>query len=72
MDNNEIDFIKFLENVNKLENIIKNQMSDRKFDALLYKRFNISIDNVDKEYNKLLLRKVTENLIHEKIFNLIN
>tara|TARA_B110000211_G_C13948777_1_gene495142 strand:+ start:635 stop:856 length:222 start_codon:yes stop_codon:yes gene_type:complete len=72
MDNNDIDFNNFLEKVTKLENIIENQMDNRDFNAILYSRFNIRIENIDTEYNKLLIRKITENLINEQIFNLID
>jgi len=72
MDINDIDFNKFLEKVTKLENIIENQMDNRDFNAILYSRFNIRIENIDTEYNKLLIRKITENLINEQIFNLID
>ena len=72
MDNNDIDFNNFLEKVTKLENIIENQMDNRDFNAILYSRFNIRIENIDTQYNKLLIRKITENLINEQIFNLID
>lgn len=72
MDINDIDFKIFLKKVTKLENIIKNQMDNRDFNTILNNKFNISIENIDTEYNKLLLRKITENLINEQIFNLID
>ena len=72
MDCNDDDFKNFLQKVNKLENIIEKQLDYREFNSILRDKFNIDIKNVDIEYNKLLIKKVTENLIHEKIFNLIN
>ena len=72
MDNDNQSFKLFLNKVTKLENIIKNRMDEREFNKILYNKFNISIENIDAEYNKLLVRKVTENLIHENILNLIN
>ena len=72
MDLNNIDFLAFLETVNKLETVIKNKIQTREFNTILYRKFNIRIENIDKEYNKLLLQKVTENLINEKILKLID
>ena len=72
MDADSQNFKLFLNKVTKLENIIKNRMDEREFNTILYNKFNISIENIDAEYNKLLVRKVTENLIHENILNLIN
>ena len=72
MDADSQTFKLFLNKVTKLENIIKNRMDEREFNTILYNKFNISIENIDAEYNKLLVRKVTENLIHENILNLIN
>jgi|TARA_B110000879_G_C10730580_1_gene340196 protein tyrosine/serine phosphatase len=72
MDADNQTFKLFLNKVTKLENIIKNRMDEREFNTILYNKFNISIENIDAEYNKLLVRKVTENLIHENILNLIN
>ena len=72
MDADNQTFKHFLNKVTKLENVIKNRMDEREFNTILYNKFNISIENIDAEYNKLLVRKVTENLIHENILNLIN
>lgn len=72
MDLNNIDFLAFLETVNKLETVIRNKIQTREFNTILYRKFNIRIENIDKEYNKLLLQKVTENLINEKILKLID
>tara|TARA_B110000211_G_scaffold204842_1_gene238727 strand:- start:3588 stop:3815 length:228 start_codon:yes stop_codon:yes gene_type:complete len=72
MDADNQTFKHFLNKVTKLENVIKNRMDEREFNTLLYNKFNISIENIDAEYNKLLVRKVTENLIHENILNLIH
>ena len=67
MDADNQTFKLFLNKVTKLENVIKTRMDEREFNTLLYNKFNISIENIDAEYNKLLVRKVTENLIHEKL-----
>jgi len=72
MDADNQTFKLFLNKVTKLENVIKTRMDEREFNTLLYNKFNISIENIDAEYNKLLVRKVTENLIHENILNLIH
>uniref|UniRef100_A0A6C0B397 Uncharacterized protein n=1 Tax=viral metagenome TaxID=1070528 RepID=A0A6C0B397_9ZZZZ len=66
------EFKTFLKRVTKLENIIKNQLSYRNFNTTIYAKFNISIENIDEQYNKLLHEKVAENLINDKIFNLID
>ena len=72
MDFTDTDFLDFLDKVNKLENYVKRHFYDREFQNILYKKYYIDIKHADDEYNKLLIKKITEHLIHDKIFYLLN
>jgi len=71
MDVNDLNFNNFLQKVNKLENIINNNIKDKEIAMFLYRKTGLYINGIDSGYRELLVEKLLEDLINNEIFYLI-